>query len=451
MSALLQHIGLNLRLHARNRLALVYGHLFPLLFLVVFAVLYRHETVPLIAHLGEWLTISVLGGACFGLPTTLVSERELGVWRRYRLVPVAPGRLLAGTLLARYLLLVSAAVLQLGLAGALGMPMPANLPGLAVAFTVAAFAFIGLGLVIAALADSVPAVQALGQCLFLPLLVIGGVAVPLAALPEWAQHVAAFLPGRYAVAALQAGATDPGAGAAWFDLVALGVTGVVGCVVGLRLFRWEAGGEARAPAGRAWLVLVLAAWVAIGIVAVRQDRSLARVPATAAVVPTEPAVQEEPWRALDVIAPPEVNFATPSDFGVVTPFAPADEALDPAEARLLAGIRARLLAWPPAQEADPVQRVRNLLHVAAQVDIAQLPYERHLPRVLLEHLVDTMPADDLVRVLVWIIRHPGDGVVVADLTGLGLGWYGADEPLIRLRAQLYAVKFLQRVTGEVPW
>ena len=54
------------------------------------------------------------------------------------------------------------------------------------------------------MADNVPAVQALGQCIFLPMLIIGGVAVPLESLPDWAQHVAAFFPGRYAVEALRA-------------------------------------------------------------------------------------------------------------------------------------------------------------------------------------------------------------------------------------------------------
>ena len=41
----------------------------------------------------------------------------------------------------------------------------------------------------------------MGQCIFLPMLIIGGVAVQLASLPAWAQHVSAFFPGRYAVEA----------------------------------------------------------------------------------------------------------------------------------------------------------------------------------------------------------------------------------------------------------
>ena len=58
---------------------------------------------------------------------------------------------------------------------------PAHPLELFVAFTFVTFAFVGMGLVIATLADNVPAVQALGQCIFLPMLIIGGVAVPLGA------------------------------------------------------------------------------------------------------------------------------------------------------------------------------------------------------------------------------------------------------------------------------
>ncbi|HYC71742.1 MAG TPA: ABC transporter permease [Opitutaceae bacterium] len=443
MSGFLQHVGLQLRLHARNRMALVYGHLFPLLFLGVFAVLYRHETTPLIGHLGEWLTISILGGACFGLPTALVSEREHGVWRRYRLAPVAPGRLIAGVVVARFLLILSAALLQLGLARILGMPWPAELPLLALAFAFAAFAFIGLGLVIAAVANTVPAVQALGQCLFLPMLVIGGVAVPLALLPEWAQHVSGFLPGRYAVAALQA-AAKPGGDLDGFNLLALAATAAAGSVVGLRLFRWDPAGSGTAR-GRALLAVVVAAWALVGVAAMRQDRTR--------VGPRDSRAVElgERWRAIDVAAAPELNIPTSPDAGVVTPFAERGEEPDPALDRLLSGLKGRLRDWAPARAEDPVQRVRNVLSFAAQCDIAQLPVERHVPVFALEYLQDTMPEEDLEKVLVWVIRHPQDWGTPPDLTGLGLGKYWSDPQIVRVRGEQYAVKFLGRLTGRVPW
>lgn len=443
MTGFFQHVGLQLRLHARNRMALVYGHLFPLLFLGVFAVLYRAEPAPLISHLGEWLTISILGGACFGLPTALVSEREHGVWRRYRLTPIAPARLLAGVVVARFLLILSAAILQLALARALGMPWPENWAALGLGFVAATFAFIGLGLVIAALADTVPAVQALGQCVFLPMLVIGGVAVPLVLLPDWAQQVSGFLPGRYAVAALQAAAQAEGEGDA-FNMVALGVTGLAGCVVGLKLFRWDPAGRSDAR-GRAWVVVVLAAWVAVGVAAMRQDRAV--------VGPRDSATVElaERWRAIDVANAPELEIQTAPDAGVVTPFAERDEEPDPSMARLVAGLRARLRDWPPARVEDPVQRVRNILSFASQCDIAQLPVERHVPVIALEYLQETLPKAELEQVLVWVIRHPQDWNSPPDLTGLGLGKYWSDPQVVRVRGEQYGVKFLRRLTGKVAW
>ena len=46
----------------------------------------------------------------------MVSEREHGVWRRYRLSPVPPARVIVGTLLARYLMILAAGILQVGAA-----------------------------------------------------------------------------------------------------------------------------------------------------------------------------------------------------------------------------------------------------------------------------------------------------------------------------------------------
>ena len=172
--------------------------------------------------MGELLTVSVLGGACFGLPTTMVSERERGVWRRYRLAPVSTAALVASTVVARYVILD-----HRGPAAARGWRWPSacRCPqhplDLLIVFTFVSFAFIGLGLVMAMMADNVPAVQALGQCIFLPMLIIGGIAVPLASLPDWAQHLSAFFPGRYAVQALQACVNGAGLGATRFDLLAL--------------------------------------------------------------------------------------------------------------------------------------------------------------------------------------------------------------------------------------
>jgi ABC-2 type transport system permease protein len=289
MSGFLQQLRMSLRLYFRNPMAMIYGYAFPAIFLVAFWVLYRYDRVPLIRHMGELLTVTVLGGACFGLPTTLVSERERGVWKRIRLAPVSTISVVGSTIAARYVLLVIGGLLQLALAMGFGMPLPRHPIELWIAFTAVAVAFLGLGLVIATLADNVPAVQALGQCIFLPMLIIGGVAVPLASLPDWAQHLSAFFPGRYAVEAIQATVNGAGLDATGFALLALVTIGAAGALAGGRLFRWDAQQRFMASRGKSWVAVALAAWIAVGVAAETRGH-IATQPSVNAQSTTAPTV-----------------------------------------------------------------------------------------------------------------------------------------------------------------
>ena len=65
-------------------------------------------------------------------------------------------------------------------------------------------------------------------------------------------------------------------------------------------------------------------------------------------------------------------------------------------------IRGQLPTWPPGDESDDVQCVRNILCVAGVPDAIQQPIERYLPLVVLQHLLDSYPKDKLVKILTWI-------------------------------------------------
>jgi hypothetical protein len=612
MRGVSRQLAITLRLHFRNLMALVYGYAFPLIFLIAFAVLYRYERVPLVRHVGELLTIAVLGGACFGLPTTMVSDRERGVWRRYRLTPVPTASLVASTVAARYVILVTAGVLQLALAMAIGMPLPQHPFELLVAFTFVSFAFLGLGLVIAMLADNVPAVQALGQCIFLPMLIIGGVAVQLSALPEWAQHLSAFFPGRYAVEAIQATVNGNGLNAVRFSLFALTIIGLAGCIAAAKMFRWDSRQRFASIEGKGWMGVALGAWVAVGALAefggqipilrpeqaaAPQEASLTsptripmppapapgRAPLTVTPTPSEvqaesetgneasadaqtggsqSAVQSaEPQQAAGPRAPaargdiqegrdqgaatgsnaqasssrdgaatdrasgpaaagssgqatperaaadgrpsepgkssgaassspgassgngsaggaqpsapgelPEYGPPTwqqvtmayieadiifdgvPPDNGVVTPVASLMDEPDPDTWAELDILAAALPDWAPGKVQDPVQRVRNLLFVAAVPDVFQIPMESFAPLIVFQQIEASVPRDDLIKILYWIAIHPdqGDDSAVDQLRPLGLGNGPSDVFETRMRAAYYAVKLLGRITGKRP-
>lgn len=517
MQAALQQLRISLVLHYRNKMALIYGYLFPLIFLVAFWVLYRYEKVVLIRHMGELLTVSVLGGACFGLPTTMVSERERGVWRRYRLAPISTAILVLSVIVARYFILLTAGLLQLAVAVAVGMPWPQHPFDLWIVFTFVSFAFIGLGLVMAMMADNVPAVQALGQCIFLPMLIIGGVAVPLASLPDWAQHLSRFFPGRYAVEALQACVLGPGIGATGFELLALLIIGTGGAIAGAKMFRWDAQQRFSRRSGKAWITVALASWVVVGALAeyrahaaaarTTQERAQAQTPVTPEAAPAPPtsaapppaaaptAVQlseaekksagrgasskgvsaqapaapaqkpiagvpplprptQSSWQAVSLadIDRDLVFDRLPSDAGIVTPIAPEDEDPDPDTGDHLQYIREMLPSWQPGKVADPVQRVRNILYVAAVPDVLQLPIERFAPHAVFDRLQEDIPKDQLIKILYWIALHPtdGDDKAVDELWALKFSNDPVDLQQTRERAAIYAVKLLGRLLGKLP-
>ena len=454
MKGILHHLLLTLRLNFRARQALVYGYLVPIFFLLAFGSVFHSSVPPLLHEMGQLVTITILGGACFGMPTSMVSERERGVWRRYRLLPASTAGLIVSAMVARYILVLLAVLLQFGLAWCLyRTPFPAHPLGALVAFTAVCFAFLGMGLIIAMLAGAVPAVQALGQAIFLPMIMIGGVGVPLRTLPPWAQHVAGYLPGRYAVEALDACCIPGGPGLAGskFALASLVVIGIAACIAGSRMFRWDAG-QKLSPGAKPWIVFALAAWAAVGLAAERTGRLAVpidappRPPALATASPS-PAMAKS-WRD---ITPAEVRSITfddlPRDDGVVAPVAPGLENLPAGSRDRVAGIRNLLEGWPPGQEGDLVQRVRNLLCAAAVFDVLEDPDEGAVGYVILDYIRRQVPDDELERILTYIIENPAGGSVLTEVPDLGIQGKITEEAA-RERSVMYASKLLKRVLGK---
>ena len=73
MNGILAHLLLTLRLNFRARQALVYGYLVPIFFLIAFGSVFHSSVPPLLHEMGQLITITILGGACFGMPTSMVS------------------------------------------------------------------------------------------------------------------------------------------------------------------------------------------------------------------------------------------------------------------------------------------------------------------------------------------------------------------------------------------
>jgi len=428
----IRHFLLMIYLSFRNPQGIVYGYLVPILFLLAFGSVFRAENPPLLARMGQIVTITILGGASFGLPTALVAEREQGIWRRYRLLPLATSWLILSAMLARAAIVASSVLFQMAIARALfGTPLP-NHPGAAmVAFVFVAVAFLGIGFLIAGLANNVPAVQALGQSIFLPMILIGGVGVPLAALPIWAQRIAGFMPGRYAVEVLQPcfDAVN-GLQGSGFRFAALAMIGLAAGIAGAKLFRWEPG--RRTGSARWWAAAALISWAAVGAIAW----------ATGRLKPVLP--EGEAWTNITEAQIAEIGFdGLPKDDDIVAALAPST--MDPAHARDFA---AKLASWPPGRLDDAGQSIRNLVSIAAVADLCADTKEAEIARVVFRQISNGFEPAVARQALAWIILSPEDGQVVTKAPELGL-FRHPPERLVRQRSIIYAKKYLGRLLGRI--
>lgn len=435
LRGLARHFLTVLLLNLRSPQSLAYGYAVPVLFLLAFAGVFRAGEPPLQDQLGQLVTITILGGACFGLPTALVAERDRGVWRRYRLLPAPPVLLLISTLLARTVIVFSAVLLQLALAHlALGTPWPASPAAALPAFFLVTVAFLGLGLLVAALARDVPAVQALGQCLFLPMIMIGGVGVPLAALPDWARVASGFMPGRYAVELLQHAVTPAPPGTLLFPLLALTSIAVVSLAAGAASFRWDS--EQRlAPRARLAIAGALLLWLLIGGVAA----ATGRLAPAAAVSGPEQVTEEQIAR----ITYTELT----GDNELVTRLAPPFSTIE--ERFRVLPLSEQIRQWPRASATLPApERVGALLSLAAMADIHADIREADIGRIVHDQLRETYAHADLRRLLAWFILDARAGTILTVAPEFGFKRELKPEA-VRQRAVWYAQKYLGRLEGKL--
>jgi ABC-2 type transport system permease protein len=170
------------------------------------------------------------------LPVRLTNYRERGILRRFSTTPVHPRRLLVAQLVV-YSVTSTLGVVLLIIVGylAFGIRIPANPVGFVAAFGVGMAGLLAIGLLLAAVAPSAGVATAVGVPAFMAALLLGGVYVPRAILPDLLIRIGEFTPpGVQGLQDAWVGATP--------QLLPLAVLAAVAVLFGLiasRAFRWE--------------------------------------------------------------------------------------------------------------------------------------------------------------------------------------------------------------------
>ena len=194
------------------------------------------------AHAFAGMGVQFLLFACIDLAIGMLTERQLGLWKRLRAAPLSRATLLgakmaSGAILA---LLSLSATFAFGM-GVFGIRVEGSWPGFVLVCVATALMASGFGLLIAALGRTPQATRGVAILAVLLMVMLGGAWVPTFVFPAWLQKVTLVVPARWAVDGLDA-VTWRGVGFAGAlpAIVALLAFAALFGALALARFRWEA-------------------------------------------------------------------------------------------------------------------------------------------------------------------------------------------------------------------
>lgn len=242
-AATLAQTKMELRLTARrgeNVLVTIVIPVVVLLFFASVAILPTGSGVPVDFILPGTLALAVIAASLVNLGIATAYERNYGVLKRLGGSPLTR----AGLLTAKMLAVLAVEIGQVVLLVAIAAVVLAWRPGpdasavlFALALLLGSLTFGGLGLLLAG-ALRAEATLAFANGLFIAFLLLGGIVIPVAELPEPLATLAGLLPAAALADAFRValGSGEADAGRA---LATLALWGVGAVVLALRTFRWE--------------------------------------------------------------------------------------------------------------------------------------------------------------------------------------------------------------------
>lgn len=245
-----RQLGYEQKIFWRTPAAAFFAFLFPIIFLVVFATLFKGSTAHVGAVSVSWndyyipslITFGVIGACYTNIATSLSIRRDSGVLKRFRGTPLMPWAFMLAVVLSS---LIVAAILTLLtiVFGILvyGVHVPQHIGALILTLAVGAMAFCALGLAMTVVIPSAEAAPAIINGVLLPLVFISGTFFPVDPSSILAK-IAEYFPVRHYITAMF-NAFDPAhvssTGLSGNDLIIMAAWGVVGLGIAIRRFRWE--------------------------------------------------------------------------------------------------------------------------------------------------------------------------------------------------------------------
>jgi ABC-2 type transport system permease protein len=255
-----------MQLALRNRLFLFFSLMMPLVFLFLFLGIFsRGVQAAMPTLLAQVVVITVMGNF-WGLSVQLVTFREQGILRRFRLAPVGATAMLASSIVANYMLTIPTIILEFVLARFIfHMNNFGNVWGVFLLCTLGVISFASLGLIIASVMNTMQETQILNQLIWFAFLFLSGATFPLVLLSKYVQNAALFLPATYLVDATQRAMNQSVSLTSLVPhLVSLIATAVIAFSLSVKLFRWDSTEKATRSA-KLWALATVIPFILLGV------------------------------------------------------------------------------------------------------------------------------------------------------------------------------------------
>jgi len=267
MKSYIALIQLDLKLALRQKSVLFFNYMFPLIFFVVFAQAMHGDRGNAMTQIVTMvIIIGILGNGLFGAGMRAVQERESNVLRRYKVTPITPAPILIAATIVGWIIFMPLVLFMFCVAHfGYGMPWPARMGSILLFATLGILAFRAIGMILAAVANSMQESQILVQLVYLPMLFLSGATFPTSMFPAWLLIVTQFLPATYLVAGLEGMMLRKESLVAnGFPALALLITVFVGLFISYKLFRWEKEEKIRGSA-KLWVGAVMLPFLVLGL------------------------------------------------------------------------------------------------------------------------------------------------------------------------------------------
>ncbi|UVI30776.1 ABC transporter permease [Paenibacillus spongiae] len=247
MNAYLKLISFDLRMYLRDWITIFWVLIYPVLMLLIFGSMYGDQpgSAPGSRYIDYYVpalcVMNVMSVSVFTLNINMITLRESGTLRRFRVTPIRKSAVLTSHAV-QGLLLVLAGAAEVIIVGKLVWDIQITVQGLLLlicSILIGCIGFFSLGFALSGLTSTPGAASGLAMAIFFPMLFLSGISMPLEYLPKVMQALSDWIPMTYYVEMAQGvwqghSLLNYGQG-----LVVLAIFAAVCIALALRLFRWE--------------------------------------------------------------------------------------------------------------------------------------------------------------------------------------------------------------------